>query len=102
MLAKKKRITKDLFQIIMKTGRVIHSPLFTFRYIKEGPKYAFAVPKNVAKKAVDRNRMRRQGYNALRTCGLKPITGIFFYKKTLEKPSIAYVKENIGDIFNKI
>lgn len=102
MLAKKKRITKELFQVIMKNGRVIHSPLFTFRYIKHDPGYAFAVPKAVSKRAVDRNSLRRKGYNTLRTCSLKPVAGVFLYKKMAEKPSALYIKENIVFILDKI
>jgi len=103
MLPKKKRITKALFQTIMKNGKVIHSPLFLFRYIKHStPAYAFVVPKTVAKGAVARNSLRRKGYGGLRAFPLKPIAGVFFYKKHSGVASHSQLAENITQILSKI
>jgi ribonuclease P protein component len=102
MLPKKKRITKELFADIIKKGRVVHGSLFLFRYIKkENPHYAFVAPKAVAKSAVERNRLRRRGYAALRLCTIKPIAGIFFYKKIAPKASFVEIKKDIDSILNK-
>ncbi len=74
-----------------------------FKYlIQKDPQYAFVVSKAVAKKATDRNRLRRQGYMALHSHRLKPVAGIFFFKKSLKKTSISDIKENISSVLNKI
>ena len=65
MLSKKNRTNKKLVDKIFKEGRFINSPNLTFKFLKEEslcPKIAFIVPKNVSKKAVDRNLLRRRGY----------------------------------------
>ena len=87
MFPKKKRVTKELFQAIMKDGKIISSSLFVFRYIPQNnPQYAFVAPKSVAKQANKRNTLRRQGYSALRSYIPRHTAGIFFYKKTSLKP----------------
>ncbi len=103
MLPKKKRVTKDLFQSIMKAGKVIQSPLFVFRYISSTtPRYAFVVSKTVVKQAVLRNRLRRKGYNALSQYPKTPsIMGIFFYKKTAKDAVFHDIKKDIGNILDK-
>ena len=105
MLPKNKRITKELFQSILKTGRTLSSPLFLFRYMSipgMDTKYAFVVPKSVSKQAVKRNKLRRQGYNTLRTLPLPLVSGIFFYKKGSEKTNLNEIKENVNTILKKI
>jgi ribonuclease P protein component len=103
MLPKKKRVTKEQFLTIMKQGGTLSVPLFMFRYIpQKTPQYAFVAPKTIAKSAVDRNRMRRQGYNALIGQTLKPCVGIFFYKKEAQKASPKDIKDNVAMVFSKI
>jgi ribonuclease P protein component len=103
MLQKKKRVTKELFQIIMEKGEVISSPFFVFRYIKNSiPQYAFVAPKGIVKKASNRNALRRKGYNALRVHTLKNVAGIFFYKKQAILVSFAEIKDDIKIILSKI
>ncbi len=103
MLPKNKRIGKVLFQEVLKTGRTISSPFFVFRYIpQKTPQYAFVVPKSVAKKAVDRNKLRRQGYNTLYSIILPLVVGIFFYKKTAKTAENVDIKGDILTILNKI
>ena len=103
MLPKRKRVTKDLFQNIMKKGKVVSSPLFLFRYINQNsPQYVFVVPKTVSKRAVDRNKLRRQGYNILNSQALKPVAGIFFYKKEAKNANQTQIKEDILYFLNKI
>ena len=89
MLPKKKRVTKELFQEIMKHGGTLSTPLFTFRYIKQkDPQYAFIAPKSVAKQASKRNLLRRKGYSALNHSTPKSGAGLFFYKKHTKKVTI--------------
>lgn len=101
MLPKKKRVTKEQFLIIMKKGGTLSTPLS--RYIAQNtPQYAFVAPKSVAKTAVERNRLRRQGYNSLRGFILKPYAGIFFYKKEAKNATSLEVKEDISKILSKL
>lgn len=102
MLPKKKRVTKDIFQTIMKKGNIVSGSFFLFRYIKEAPPaYAFVVAKKVANGAVKRNSLRRNGYNILKTYNLRDSTGIFFYKKeALTVPTID-IKKDIDSILKR-
>ena len=82
MFSKKKRVTKEFFQILMKEGKTFSTQLFLFHYKKnESPQYVFVAPKNIFKNAVKRNKYRRIGYNILRFIPLKTGSGIFVYKK---------------------
>ena len=99
MLPKRKRLNKTLFEEIMKKGVIIHSPFFVFRYLKQKtPQFAFVVPKSVAKSAVLRNKLRRQGYNTIKDLNLPSCAGIFFYKN----PKNLDFKGDILNIFKKI
>lgn len=103
MFSKQKRVSKELFQTIIKNGGTIASPLFVFRYLPSPtPLYAFTAPKSVAKKAVARNKLRRQGYYALRAHSLKSYAGVFFYKKGTSKASIDEIKASIALILSKL
>lgn len=103
MLQKKKRVTKELFQTVIKSGGTLSGSLFIFRYIKQKtPQYAFVVSKKIAKSAVDRNKLRRQGYNALSSYKLKDYLGVFFYKKEVKGVTFKEIKEDIGIILNKL
>ncbi len=103
MLPKKKRITKDIFQTILKKGNIVSGSFFLFRYIKESyPRYAFVVSKKIAKNATKRNSLRRKGYNILRQYKLKNCAGIFFYKKEALDVSVNELKKDIEFILEKI
>jgi RNase P protein component len=102
MLPKKKRVTKELFQTIMKKGDTLSSGLFLFRYIPSPtPQYAFVAPKNIAKKAHDRNALRRRGYAGLRPCQPTHGAGIFFFKKQSQKAAFGEIKADIENIMRK-
>ncbi len=103
MLPKNKRVNKELFRLIIKQGKTISSSIFLFRYIPQNkPQYAFVAPKSIAKKAVDRNYLRRQGYNALYLYPLKLYAGIFFYKKKVKEASFKEIKNEIKSILEKL
>ena len=104
MLPKNNRVTKELFQSVMKNGKVLTGPLFLFRYIpQKTAQYAFVAPKNVAKQAVLRNKLRRQGYSALRQNPKIPsVLGVFFYKKGSKEASFDALKTDINSILSKI
>ncbi|MFA7000183.1 MAG: ribonuclease P protein component [Candidatus Paceibacterota bacterium] len=102
MLSKKKRITKDIFQTILKKGNIVSSSFFLFRYIKEtSPRYAFVAPKKIAKTAVKRNSLRRIGYNILRSYDLQSCAGIFFYKKEALTATNLDLKKDIDSFLKK-
>jgi ribonuclease P protein component len=102
MLPKKKRVTKGVFQILLKEGKTFSTQLFLFYFIKgESPQYAVVAPKNIFKSATERNKYRRIGYNVLRSYPVKLGTGIFMYKKQAISASTQDIKENIVLILNK-
>jgi len=103
MLPKKKRITKDIFQTILKKGNIVSGSFFLFKYIKEShPRYVFVVSKKIAKTATKRNSLRRRGYNILKQYNLKNCAGIFFYKKEALNVSIDELKKDIGFVLERI
>lgn len=99
MLPKRRRVTKRLFDRVMKEGSVLHSPLFTFRFITESPDmyshFAIVAPKSVAKSAYIRNSLRRKGYNACREIPISlPCVGLLFFKKgSINAPHLQIVSE---------
>ncbi|NIA01877.1 MAG: ribonuclease P protein component [Nitrospirae bacterium] len=69
MLEKKYRIDRNQTQYILKKGEDSISKLFIIRYIKnnkEFNRYCSVVSKKLYTKAVDRNKLRRQIYHAIR------------------------------------
>lgn len=102
MLSKKKRITKEIFQNLIKGGKTFSTPLFLFYYKESNlPQYAFVAPKGIFKKAVERNKFRRSGYNTLRYIPIRSGSGIFIYKKQAFIANSAEIKENILFILKK-
>jgi ribonuclease P protein component len=85
MLTKNRRVSKSLFDKVLKEGSVIHSSLFSLRFVpKSVDKYshiAFVAPKSVAKGAVERNKLRRRGYSGVSKLQVLPSVCVFFYKK---------------------
>lgn len=104
MLPKRKRITKEIFPDMMKNGKLLSGSLFSLRYkAGKSPQFAFVAPKTVAKQAVLRNKLRRQGYNALAQYPQTPhIIGIFFYKKEAKKASFADIRADVHALLSKI
>ncbi|MFA6354940.1 MAG: ribonuclease P protein component [Candidatus Paceibacterota bacterium] len=102
MLSKKKRVTKEIFQLILKKGIVVSGSFFLFKYIPfERPSYSFVVSKKMVKTAIKRNFLRRRGYNILKQNNLKPIAGVFFYKKEAINVENIRLKKDIENILEK-
>ncbi|NVN96651.1 ribonuclease P protein component [Candidatus Nomurabacteria bacterium] len=102
MLSKNKRVTKDIFQTILKKGNIISGSFFLFRYTSlERRAYSFVVAKKIASKAVKRNSLRRIGYNILRKYTLKPVAGVFFYKKEALIAEPEAIKNDIESILKR-
>ena len=70
MLPKKNRADKKMVEKIFKKGFFIASGSIVLKYIRENnnnlPHISFIAPKGIAKKAVDRNRLRRVGYSIVK------------------------------------
>ncbi len=99
----KKRVTKNLFDKILKEGVVFYGSFFTFRYINntEFRSYAFVVPKKIAPKAVNRNKLKRRAYDIIRSLPTKNSSGVFFYKKKGISASYLDIKNDIIFILKK-
>ena len=106
MLPKKNRADKKAVEKIFKQGKFINSPSLTFKFIltqHSAPRISFVVPKKVAKKAVERNLLRRRGYSALEKFFNKlpaGLLGVFIFSKN--KVSTQILEEEIKSILNKI
>lgn len=90
-----------------------HSPLFYLRYVKIEPikgkdieksRISAVVPIKIAKKAVQRNKIRRQIYEATRAIYGSIIEGanvIIFAKEAMKEVSFMDMEKGIKDIFVK-
>ena len=102
MLPKKKRVTKGVFQVLMKEGKTFSTQLFLLYYLKSNSlQYAVVAPKNIFKNAVKRNKFRRIGYNILRSLPLKCGTGILMFKKQAVNATTQEMKDSIIFILKK-
>ena len=107
MLPKINRVDTKTVEKVFKVGKFLNSPLLTFKFIQNKdilpPKVSFTAPKSVAKKAVERNLLRRIGYKTIAKYmqnlpqGLK---GVFVFRKNIFKE--ADLDKEIKDILNKI
>jgi ribonuclease P protein component len=67
MLSKANRLSVKEFDLVVKTGRELYSPVFTLKYIgANNLKFSPTAPKKIFKTAVLRNRVRRRIYAAVR------------------------------------
>ena len=102
MLPKKKRVTKEVFQNLMKEGKTFSTPFFLFYFKKNNsPKYAFVAPKGIFKSAVERNKWRRVGYNIVRSISVNSGAGVFMYKKQAIKAKNEDIRADIIFILKK-
>lgn len=102
MLPKKKRVTKEVFQVLMREGKTFSTQLFLFYYEESiFPQYAVVAPKNIFKNAVKRNKYKRIGYNILRILPINTGTGVFMYKKQALSVKTEEIKENMTLILKK-
>ena len=108
MLPKKNRADKKAVEEIFRKGKVVSSPLFTFKFVIADSKFlppqiSIIVPKTISKEAVNRNSLRRFGYSVLRKYIAKlplGLAGVFIFKKY--PSNIPIIDNEIKDIFNKI
>ena len=90
MLKKTLRLTTPQFNSTIEKGKFARSPLFSVRYTSSeaDTRISAAVPIKEAKKAVERNRIRRRVYEAIATLAAKISPGthavVFCRQKVLE------------------
>ena len=101
------RISQALFKDFMKKSRSISGDFLLLRYglSSDTNRYAFVAPKTVAKTAVDRNKLKRRGYSAIRELKLSPGSPYllaFFFKKTKKLPTYAEIKAESAILLKKI
>ncbi len=111
MLPKKERLARRDFDPVIK-GKSYPSLSFTLRIAvqqKNGsikPKFSVVVSKKVAKKAVDRNKITRRTYEALRIAGkntpLPPLSAAAFMKSASISVSLKDLAAEFGEIFKKL
>lgn len=88
MISKRVRIGTSLFGDVLKKGKIFNSPSVLLKTIEIAGENNFSVvaQKSASKKAVDRNKLRRQGYYVIRKnrSNLKKgFASIFFIKKKI-------------------
>lgn len=110
MLPKKNRADKKAIEKIFKKGFFLGSGLLNLKYVLTKtpiqPKISFIAPKTVAKQAVLRNKLRRQGYEAFKKyLNLLPngFSGVFVFNKLKgSKITIKNIEKEIEILFNKL
>lgn len=108
MLPKNRRLDKSLFNEVIKKGRSIHSKNISVSILKgseiEDSRFAFVVSKKVAKKAVNRNLMKRRGYSVLKNLSKEIKKGflvVFFFKKGSESLTFKEIEDEIATLLKK-
>lgn len=110
MLPKKNRADKKAIEKIFKDGGFFGSSGLNFKYILNkaliSPKISFIAPKSVEKQAVLRNKLKRQGYIALKKYFNKipnGLSGVFIFNKIKgEKTTIKKIEKEIEYILNRV
>jgi ribonuclease P protein component len=107
MLPKKNRLDTKTVEKVFTMGTFADSPTLSFRFIKNLsntlPRISFVVPKNIAKKAVDRNNLRRIGYSVIKDRPMEVpygVSGVFVFKS--KKASLQDLSRDINLILKKI
>lgn len=107
MLARKHRINKELFTEIIKAGKSFSSDNLSLK-IRQIPTdcsaFTFVVSSKVAKKAVERNKLKRRARHIIRKmlAEIKKGLGIIiFFKPGSEKFNFQELEEAIKTIFKK-
>lgn len=111
MLNKKNRIkNRQVIEKLFKKGHLYKNRFFVFKYeetTENASKFAVSVSKKILKKAVHRNHLRRQMYEALR-CNLeslkKPIIALVIARPTAADKKVTFqeIQEAIKSFINTI
>ncbi len=107
MLPKANRVDKKAVEDVFRGGKFINSTLLTFKFFRQQtptpPRVSFVAPKSVAKKAVDRNKLRRLGYRALEKSFSRipaGVVGVFLFKKLSN--TLLDIENDIEKIIDKL
>lgn len=100
MIAKKFRVPRQIIAPILRKGEEFRTELFIVRYFENNEqfsRYRVIISKKIEKEAVDRNKLRRQVYEAIRTTatGSKNRDMILIPKKKITTATFAQIKEDI-------
>ena len=109
MLPKKRRLTGAEVRSVLALGKGVRSGVLSLKYVENKGHFRAVVvaPKSVAKRAVDRNRLRRALYLVLsklpkdQSAALHNITGVFFIRG-VPTPLVPTLRENVGAIVAKL
>lgn len=109
MIAKNFRIPRERIAYILNKGKEGSSRLFIIRFLKNNesfPRFRTVISKKISAKAVKRNRLRRQIYEAVRI-GLKEsklkdsLDIILIPKKKITESQYEDISTDIKNILNK-
>ncbi|MCF7833791.1 MAG: ribonuclease P protein component [Candidatus Pacebacteria bacterium] len=101
MLPKKQRVDKKSIEEVFSKGRFVNSAYLSLKYLQGKSigayKISFVAPKAVAKKAVDRNLLKRRGYYVLKNLLSKPKS--LQNKSFTEKEGIFFLPNGFVGVF---
>lgn len=109
MLPQKRRVGTHLFPFVLEKGKNPSSQYFSFKYVHHTEpsesKFSFVVSGKVAKKATERNLLKRRGHQVIQQKGSilrkVPIAGVFFAKKGATHISYREIEKEITGLLNK-
>ncbi len=106
MLPRSQRLSVEQFNSVIEKGKIFHSPLFLVRVLNvdKSTRIATVAPKKIAKKAVERNKLRRRMYEAVAPLVDKIVGNfyiIIFAKNTAVLADNKMVANDIKSIFVK-
>ncbi|MDP2737046.1 MAG: ribonuclease P protein component [bacterium] len=105
MLAKRSRLVKEKdFKKIFKAGKSLHTKIFSIKVLDNGlevNRYGIIISAKVSKKAVERNRLKRQFGEAIKNFDKKLISGfdlVFMVSPTALKQEYKFIKSELEKI----
>ncbi|TSC69133.1 MAG: hypothetical protein G01um101456_332 [Parcubacteria group bacterium Gr01-1014_56] len=109
MLPKKRRLTARQVREVISLGRGIKGSSVSLKYLARPGFFGAAVvaPKALARRATDRNRIRRTVYRTLSSLPLKErkaLEGVLvvFFIRSVPSPLLPTLKSDIADILIKL
>jgi ribonuclease P protein component len=106
MIAKEQRLAKRQIEYIQKKGSKFENKCFIVKHkdALENGRYCIIISKKFASKAVERNKLRRQIYEAIRKNQPDSLSQnlILIPKKGITDKSFAEIESEIIEIFNKL
>lgn len=98
-LPRKRRLNRSAFKEAGRKGAVRHSPLFSLRFVKKSKeisRFSVVVSSKSARKATDRNRLRRRAYEIVRKEAPKEgYAAILYIKPAAARLAAARFRESL-------